>query len=185
MVASLYKWLKWSTPGLLLIICTGFAKNAASPQKQEALVLHPLYISVTEMEYNATDKTLEISCKVFTDDFEKALAKANESKVDMYNSKDKAILEKQIADYVRKHLQIKVDGKLLSLEYVGYELEEQSTWSYYQVSKMSAAPKKVEVQSTIFYELYDKQINILHMSSGGNRKSTKLDYPATEAVFEF
>jgi hypothetical protein len=78
-----------------------------------------------------------------------------------------------------------LDGKPLTLEYVGYELEEQSTWSYYQVSKLTTAPKKVEVHSSIFYELYDKQINIVHMSSGGNRKSSKLDYPATELVFEF
>jgi hypothetical protein len=184
MVASVYKWLKWSFTALLLVISTGFTVSRFAPDAIPPTA-HPLYISVTEMEYNALEKTLEISCKVFTDDFEKGLAKANAAKVDIYNPKDKALLEKQIADYVRKHLLIKADGKPLTLEYVGYELEEQSTWSYYQVSKLAAAPKKLEVQSSIFYELYDKQINIVHMSSGGNRKSTKLDYPATEAVFDF
>ena len=184
MVASVYKWLKWSFPVPFLLISMGFTLNHF-PQNTVPTAAHPLYISVTEMEYNATEKTLEIACKVFTDDFEKGLAKANEAKVDMYNPKDKALLEKQIADYIRKHLLIKVDGKPLTLEYVGYELEEQSTWSYHQVSKLTAPPKKVEVHSSIFYELYDKQINIVHMSSGGSRKSTKLDYPATETVFEF
>lgn len=184
MVTSVYKWLKWSFPIFLLIISMGFTLNPFHAKTNDSAA-HPLYISVTEMEYNATDKTLEISCKVFTDDFEKGLAKANEAKVDMYNPKDKAVLEKQIADYIRKHLIIKADGKPLTLEYVGYELEEQSTWSYHQVSKLATAPKKVEVHSSIFYELYDKQINILHMSSGGTRKSTKLDYPAMDAVFDF
>jgi len=184
MVTSVYKWLKWSFQALLLLISMGFTLNPFHAKINESTT-HPLYISVTEMEYNATDKALEISCKVFTDDFEKGLAKANEAKVDMYNPKDKAVLEKQIADYIRKHLIIKVDGKPLTLEYVGYEIEEQSTWSYHQASKLTTAPKKVEVHSSIFYELYDKQINILHMSSGGTRKSTKLDYPATETVFEF
>ena len=184
MVASVYKWLKWSFPVPIIVISMGFTLNHF-PQKTISSAPHPLYISVTEMEYNATEKALEISCKVFTDDFEKGLAKANAAKVDMYNPKDKAVLEKQIADYIRKHLIIKVDGKLLALEYVGYELEEQSTWSYYQATKLTTAPKKVEVHSSIFYELYDKQINIVHMSSGGTRKSTKLDYPATELVFEF
>ena len=35
--------------------------------------LHPIFVSVTEIEHNAKDKTLEISCKIFTDDFEKTL----------------------------------------------------------------------------------------------------------------
>jgi len=184
MVASVYKWLKWSFPVPFVLISMGFTLNPFH-LSISAPTPHPLYISVTEMEYNATDKTFEISCKVFTDDFEKGLAKANDAKVDIYNPKDKVVLEKQIAEYIRKHLLIKVDGKPLTLEYVGYELEEQSTWSYHQVSKLTTAPKKVEVHSSIFYELYDKQINIVHMSSGGTRKSTKLDYPATDAVFEF
>jgi len=184
MVSSVYKWLKWSFPVPILILSMGFTLNYF-PQETIPSLPHPLYISVTEMEYNATEKALEISCKVFTEDLEKGLAKANEAKVDMYNPKDKSLLEKQIADYIRKHLLIKCDGKPLTLEFVGYELEEQSTWSYYQVSKLTTAPKKVEVHSSIFYELYDKQINIVHMSSGGNRKSTKLDYPATVAKVEF
>ena len=180
MVLSVNKWLKVSLVILLVITGAGFSRNTSlSP------AVHPLYISVTEMEYNATEKSLEISCKVFTDDFEKALAKANDALVDMYHPKDKALLEKQIAAYISGHLLVKVDGKPLILEYVGYELEEQSTWSYYQVSKLSAAPKKVEVYSSVFYELYDKQINILHVTVGGNRKSTKLDYPAKVAIFEF
>jgi len=184
MASSVNKWLKWSSLALLLLSAFGFSKIEPSAVQTE-IASHPLYISVTEMEYNPKEQALEISCKVFTDDLEKGLAKANDAKVDMYNPKDKALLEKQIADYIRKHFQIKADGKPLSLEYVGHELEEQSTWSYYQVSKLTSAPKKIEVHSAIFYELYDKQINILHMSSGGTRKSTKLDYPATEAVFEF
>ena len=184
MVSSVYKWLKWSIAALLLVVSMGFTPNRFT-QNTLNPTAHPLYISVTEMEYNATEKTLEISCKTFTEDLEKGLAKANDAKVDMYNPKDKALLEKQIADYVRKHFLIKADGKPLTLEYVGYELEEQSTWSYFQVSKLTTAPKKMEVHSSILYELYDKQINIIHMSESGNRKSTKLDYPATDVVFEF
>lgn len=183
MVSSVYKWLKLPSLCMLLIIVTGYVP--VSGKKTSKTIAHPLYISVTEMEYNATDKTLEISCKVFTDDFEKALIKSTDTKVDLYNPKDKALLEKQIAAYISRHLLIKADGKPLVLEYVGYELEEQSTWSYYQVSKLATSPKKVEVFSNIFYEMIDKQINIIHVTSAGNRKSTKLDYPATTAVFDF
>lgn len=146
---------------------------------------HPFYVSVTEIEYNAGEKALEMSIKVFTDDFEKVLVKATGGPVDIYKPKDKALLEKQIADYIKKHFLIKADGKPLSLEYVGFEIEEQSTFGYFQVSNLSKAPKKIEISNAVFYEMYEKQISIMHLNISGGRKSTKLDYPATEAVFEF
>ena len=176
MVKAVYKWLKMSVVVLLVLTGGGFSSRPS---------VHPLYISVTEMEYNAKDHSLEISCKVFTEDFEKGLAKANNAIVDMYNPGDKAILEKQISAYITSHLQIKADGKPLALQYVGHELEEQSTWSYFQVTKMANVPKKIEIFSNLFYEMFDKQINIFHVMAGGTRKSTKLDYPATQTSFEF
>jgi hypothetical protein len=183
MASSVNKWLKTAIVALLVLTGAGFSSGPLNTSFGRSF--HPLFISVTEMEYNATDKTLEISCKVFTDDFEKGLAKATDTRVDIYNPKDKAVLGKQIAAYISRHLQVKTDGKLLNLEYVGYELEEQSTWSFFQVNKLATAPQKVEVTNNIFYEMYDKQINIIHFTSGGVRKSTKLDYPATVATFEF
>ena len=38
-------------------------------------ILHPFYVSVTEINHNAADKTLEISCKMFTEDLEEILEK--------------------------------------------------------------------------------------------------------------
>jgi hypothetical protein len=178
MVASVYKWF----PALFLALFSlGFGPRPAVVPPPP----HPLYVSVTEMDYNAADKTLEISCKVFTDDFEKAMSRANNVLVDLYKPKDSALIQKQVADYLRQHFLVKVDGKPVALEFVGHELEEQSTWSYFQVSKVGAAPKRIEIMTNIFFELFDKQINILHVSVNGARKSTKLDYPATSATFDY
>ncbi|MBC7851603.1 MAG: hypothetical protein H7Y31_17795 [Chitinophagaceae bacterium] len=180
MVSSGYKWL--SVLGILVL----FAFTPAASKKLVApAVIHPLYISVSEMEYNAIERALEISCKVFTDDFEKALNKASNSPVDLYKPRDSAVIQKLVAQYLQKHFQVKLDGKPVTLEFVGHELEEQSTWSYFQVSKLNAMPRKIEIVNNIFFELYDKQINIMHVSVGGTRKSTKLDYPVAVATFEF
>jgi hypothetical protein len=48
--------------------------------------LHPFHVSVVEINHNETDKTLEISCKIFIDDFEKVLAQNYKVKVDPYQS---------------------------------------------------------------------------------------------------
>ena len=167
MALALYKWL----------LVLGLFSNNPAP-------VHPFYVSVSEINYNATDKTLEISCKVFTDDFETTLKNATKLPVDMYKPKDSAQLEGFISAYIQKHLQIKLDGKPVRIEYVGHELEEQSTWNYFQISNI-APPKKIEIFNDIFHESFDKQINIMHITVNGNRKSMKLDYPSTEAKFDF
>jgi hypothetical protein len=173
MAASWYRWL--ARTGLLALL---FFSNTS-------FRWHPFFVSVTEMEYNATEKTLEISCKVFTDDLEKALTKFTAGKVDVYNPKDKTVLEKQIANYISKHLLVKVDGKQVMLECIGYEIEAQSTLSYYQIHQVLSSPHKIEIQNTIFYPDIEKQIGIMHVSVGGNRKSMKVDYPESYASFEF
>ncbi len=48
---------------------------------------HPLFISVTEIEHNAKEKSLEVSCKIFTDDFERTLRAAYKTKVDLLDAK--------------------------------------------------------------------------------------------------
>src|ERR1700734_3507187 len=69
---------------------------------------HPLYISVTEINHNPKDKILEVSCKIFTNDFEAVLEKMGGARVDLSSAKDKAASDKLIAGYVERHLRLKV-----------------------------------------------------------------------------
>lgn len=157
---------------------------AASLFKWLIILSHPLYITVTEINHNTKDKTLEISCKMFTNDFEAALEKTAHAKVDLSDAKNKAANDKLIADYVEKHLLLKVDGHPAVLQFVGSEKEEDGTWSYFQVNNVSSV-KKLEVNNNLLYDNFDQEINIMHATVGGTKKSTRLDYPAAAATFEF
>jgi hypothetical protein len=173
MVILQYKWL------LLASLFLGEGRSAVLPAR------HPLYISVTEMNYNAGEKNLEISCKIFTDDFEKTLAQRYNTKVDLTAPANKGEADKIVAAYIKNHLQVKLDNKAVTLEFVGFEKENDAVWSYFEVQHIAPAPKKVEVVNTILYETYDKQMNLMHVNVGGTRKSTRLNYPDKEASFQF
>ena len=172
MVTSLNKWL---VIFLFFIISTSFVSHKN---------LHPFFVSVTEIQHNAKEKTIEISCKIFTDDFEKTLRQNYRTSVDLLNPKDKAATDKLVTDYVQKHLQIIVDGKLLQLQFLGYEREEEAIWSYFQVNDI-ASVKKVSVSDNILFEYKKEQINLLHITANGKRKSTKLDNPECKVSFEW
>jgi hypothetical protein len=145
---------------------------------------HPLFVSVTEIEHNAKEKSLEISCKIFTDDFEKTLRTAYNTKVDLSDAKLKPAMDKLVNDYVQKHLKISADGKSTNLTFVGYERIDEGIYSYYEANNI-ATVKKMEIMDNILYEYKAQQIGLLHVTVGGKRQSTKLVNPESRAVMSF
>lgn len=149
-----------------------------------SFAMHPIYVSVTEINHNAAAKTLEVSCKIFTDDFEKTLRKAYNTHVDLLAAKDKPAMDKLVNDYVQKHLKIVVDNKPVSLKYLGYEQIEEGIYSYYQADNVPAV-KNITVTDNILYEYQEQQLSIIHITVNGNRKSTRLNNPDSRASESF
>jgi hypothetical protein len=145
---------------------------------------HPFYVSVTEINHNAKAKILEISCKMFTNDFEVSLQKYAGAKIDLSDAKNKPDADKSISGYIQKHLLIKVDGNPVTLQFVGSEKETDATWSYFQVENI-AALKTMDVKNSLLYESFESEINIMHVIVNGNRQSTKLSNPDIDASFAF
>jgi len=134
---------------------------------------HPIFVSVTEIEHNAKDKTLEVSCKIFTDDFEKTLRATYKTHVDLLDENLKLAMDKLVNDYVQKHLKVAVDGKLVGLKYLGFEKIDEGIYSYYQADNITT-PKKIEVTDNVLLEYNEQQMNIVHIIVDGKRKSAKL-----------
>ncbi|MFL0682432.1 MAG: DUF6702 family protein [Algoriphagus aquaeductus] len=125
-------------------------------------VLHPFFISLTEMRYNPESKKMEIAQKIFWDDLEVALASEFKEKVDFLKPKDKAKLESQVKTYLLKYNQVWVNGKSVTLTYLGYEVEEDAAWFYLE-SSVVELPKSVEVQNTLLLKDFEGQQNIVHV----------------------
>jgi hypothetical protein len=145
---------------------------------------HPIYVSVTEIEHNAKEKTLEISCKIFTEDLEQTLRNIYQKKVDLINPTDRPGMDRLINDYVQKHLKINIDGKSVQFKYLGFELIEEAIYSYYEVPAINSI-KRVDISNNILYEYSKEQMGLMHVIVNGDRKSTKLLYPDAQATINF
>jgi hypothetical protein len=138
---------------------------------------HPFFVSVVEVEHNAKEQILEISCKIFTDDFEKTLRLNNPgTAVDLINPKDKAAMNRLITAYIQKHLAIRPDGKGLPMQFIGFEKHEEAIYSYWQIDHVPA-PTKISLTNSLLYDYKKEQVNIIHAIVGGVRKTTKLGHP--------
>ncbi len=99
-------------------------------------IFHPFYVSVTEIVHNKSTGTIQVSVRIFFDDFEKALEKKYKTKVNILKPADRKALDGLIAAYIKEHLKILGNGRPLGLKYQGYEIEEDAAWCYFETEKV-------------------------------------------------
>lgn len=149
-----------------------------------AAILHPFYVSVVEIDQNSKEKSLEVSVRIFTEDFEATLKKYGNTKLDLLHPTDKAATDKLVNTYLQNKLNIKVDGKPVTMQYIGYEQRLESIWVYLEIDNITTL-KKVDINCNLLYEFEEKQTNIFHVKANGVEKSYKLDNPKAVVGFEF
>lgn len=171
MVLSFFKW------SMCLLLCVLLL--SASPKNP-----HPVHISVVEINHNPIDKTLEISCKLFTDDLEGVLRQNYNTKVDLINPPDQNAMDSLVKKYILSHFSIRVDNRPLQFTYLGFERDHESVYAYIQAESVPVL-QKISIINNLMYDFFTDQINIMHVSVGGKRISKKLDYPDTEIGFSF
>ena len=174
MATIFYKWIT-----IFFLVSAG---PWSSYEKKE--IFHPIFVSVTEIEHDAKEKNLEISCKLFTEDFENTLRKYYTGKVDLLDEKLKAPMGTMVNDYIQKHFNLKAEGKTIQLKFLGFEQQEEGIISYFQADNISTV-KNLQVFNNLLYDYSDQQMGIIHVTVNGNRKSTRLNNPDTNASFIF
>lgn len=149
------------------------------PGRPPVRVFHPIHVSTANIEYNKQDKKLEVTCTIFTDDFEAALAKQYNAKTDLNKPDMHATMDALVKSYMNSNLHIKTGRVPVKLNYLGFEINREATDVYLE-SDVIASVKKVEVEDSLLHNLFDDQINIIHITVNGIRKSEKLDFPDKE-----
>lgn len=184
MAAWLNKWFGFSIFSSFLLTGINFTPpGTGSPIRGEGGA-HPFHVSVIEINHNAEEKTLEISCKIFTDDFEKSLAKNYKTKVDLINPPNKAAMDTLVKKYLFQNLAIRANGKPVVFNYLGFENDHEAAYAYIEVPNVPAV-NSFDITTGIMYDMFEDQMNIFHVTVGGKRKSTKLNFPDRHVVVTF
>lgn len=156
----------------LLFFCLGFLIQPSE---------HPFYVSVTEIRSDTAKKTFQVSCRMFTDDLQDALYRKYGFKAELARPQG-ADADGQLAIYLQERLQITVNGRPVELRWVGYEIEEEATWCYFEAAEFPGMGP-VEVQNRLLYDYLSGQTNLIHLYRNGARSSSKLDYPDVRVSF--
>src|SRR5690606_12841169 len=87
-------------------------------------LVHPIHVSVTEVEMDEKDKRLEIMMRVFADDLELALRKAfNKPDLDILSISE-AERDRLVSQYLTTRFRVSLDNKQQKHQYLGHEQED-------------------------------------------------------------
>lgn len=137
---------------------------------------HPLHVSTTDISYNKNDGKLEIVCTLFTDDFENALSKQFKTSADLNKADMHKAMDNLIKSYIANNLHIKAGNTAATINYLGFENNHEAIDVYLESDKITQ-PKRLEANVSLLHNLFDDQINIVHMTVNGARKSGKITFP--------
>lgn len=137
---------------------------------------HPYHVGSVEINYNSKSKNFEITGRFFLDDLENGLSKKYGKPFRFNDSKYKVQLNEALKNYSAEYFKLKTNNQTLKINYVGYEEDHESV-NVYLESESVSNPQKVEAAISFLYNLFDDQINLVHIVVNGNRKSEKLTYP--------
>jgi hypothetical protein len=148
--------------------------------------LHPIHVSVTEIEFDEKDKALEVMMRVFMDDLELTLRKElRDPELDIMKPKNGKTTDQMASDYLKKHFKITLDNKLQVVNFLGHEEESDAFIFYIEVKKVKKF-KTIQVQNSIIQETHDDQSNLVHVTVRDNTRSLRLtrSNPIDKLTFE-
>lgn len=112
------------------------------------------------MHYNAKDRAFEISIRVFTDDLETALSRANNGqKIRLDNPAANALIER----YIRNHFSfVAADKQRRAFTYIGHETEGEAQWIYLEMPFNGPFMGGI-LQQSVLTEVFADQTNLVNL----------------------
>jgi len=150
-----------------------------------SFLLHPLHVSVTEIEMDEKDKRLEIMMRVFGDDLESTLrTHLKQPDFDITKPGDD-VLDDIVMEYLKPHFRVALDGKHVQPKYLGHEWEGEALIFYIEVPGVKKW-KTIQIQNDIITEMFDDQSNLVHVTVRGTVRSLRLtkNTPSDKLTFD-
>ncbi len=130
--------------------------------------VHEYHVSVTQMQYNASQQLFEISIRIFTDDLEKAISQDNGMRRFLINDKDQN--NPFVERYIRRNFSLSGTQKKAEIKYLGKEQEADATWIYLEIP-FKGSTENWKLQNSILMETFEDQVNMFNLKNASDTKT--------------
>ncbi len=133
---------------------------------------HPVHVTVTNIEYNASKNIFEVSIKIFTDDLEHAVYLKEQKEIGLIKNSPVTEVEAYLLRYVYEQFQLFINNKPIALSNVKltkYTSVENATWLYMEFNVPSKI-KQLSIQNNLLNELFPDMTNLVIIHWNNNEQ---------------
>lgn len=143
--------------------------------------MHPVHVTVTNIDYNLEEKAFDVSLKIYTDDLESVIRKTNQIALNLgktdeiYNSNEK------ISEYIRNNFTISINNDKFAgkkLKFLKKENRDGAMWLYFRYP-LTKKIKLLKVNNDLLNELYPDMTNLVIIRINREEKGYTLNKNTT------
>ncbi len=148
--------------------------------------VHKFYVSVTNVEYYDKGKALQITSRVFIDDFEKALEERYEVKTLLGTSEEIQNADVFIQKYLKAKFLVKINGEIVQYQFLGKKYDNDIMICFLEIPEIALEQlNTIEIQNELLMDIYEEQKNILHFKILDKKKSFVLIRESNKGMLNF
>ena len=132
--------------------------------------IHPYYVSTMEIDYRPDRSALQITIRVFTDDWQLMLNTDYDQDLRLDPDSDAAQTVIHSSDYLQKEIELKLNDTKVEPVFLGREYQDDQIVFYLEVKDV-AEVNTLAVSNSILFEVLEGQQNIVRIKTPTKRKS--------------
>lgn len=137
-------------------------------------LLHPIHVSICEIEYDQNNKALEMTLRIFLDDLEKEIRlDRNQPELDITELPSGLDLNDILNKYLDKRFKVSINDKAREYTLLGHEIETDVVYCYMEITKVKKL-KSIEIVNSILTNVYDDQTNLVHIEVDDKIRSMRM-----------
>lgn len=146
--------------------------------------IHKYYISVTQIEYIEDKQSVQITSRIFIDDFENLLRERYDKNITLAGKDELKIVDLYIERYLKEKLKIRINNETSNLIFIGKEYDADIVRCYLEIEGVKQI-ETFEVRNRVLFDLFEDQQNIVKTKINAKQKSFILFPQKDSAVLKF
>ncbi|MCL6294219.1 DUF6702 family protein [Jejuia spongiicola] len=145
---------------------------------------HKYYVSVTQINYIKEKESVQITSRIFIDDFENLLRKRYDENITLADKNELEIVDTYIERYLNDKIKIKINNKDAKFNFIGKEYDADIMRCYLEIEGVKAI-NTFQITNQLLFDLYEEQQNIVKTKINAKQKSYLLIPQKDNALLNF
>jgi len=135
-------------------------------------VAHKFYVSVTNIDYFEKEDALQITTRIFIEDFESVLEERYNITAQLATPNELPDVDIYIKKYLKTKFLVQLNGEPVAFEFLGKKFDNDMMICYLEIPQIGLEKlQTIEIQNELLMDLFEEQKNIIHFRIQGKKKS--------------